>query len=45
MTGDWAGTVQILRAADVEGSEVPVLILNDIQLSLLQLILDVTKHF
>ena len=30
MTGDWAGTVQILRRVDVEGSEVPVVVLNDI---------------
>ena len=32
MTGDWAGTVQVLRRVDVEGSEVPVVVLNDIQL-------------
>ena len=32
MTGDWAGSVQILRRVDVEGSEVPVVVLNDINL-------------
>ena len=33
MTGDWAGKVQILRTADVEGSEVSLVVLNDINLS------------
>ena len=32
MTGDWTGTVQILRRVDVEGSEVPVVVLNNINL-------------
>ena len=32
MTGDWAIFVQILRRVDVEGSEVPVVVLNDINL-------------
>ena len=32
MTGDWAGSVQILRRVDVEDSEVPVVVLNDIKL-------------
>ena len=32
MTGDWAGSVQILRRVDIEGSEVPVVVLNDINL-------------
>ena len=32
MTGDWAGTVQVLRRLDVEGSEVPGVVLNDINL-------------
>ena len=32
MTGDWAGTVQILRRVNVKGSEVPVVVLNDINL-------------
>ena len=30
MTGDWAGSVQILRTVDV--CEVPVVVLNDINL-------------
>ncbi len=32
MTGDWADIVQILRRVDVEGSEVTVVVLNDINL-------------
>ena len=32
MTGDWACFVQVLRRVDVEGSEVPVVVLNDINL-------------
>ena len=33
MTGDWAGAgggVQVVRSGHVEGSEVPVVVLNDI---------------
>ena len=36
MTGDWAGAsggVQVVRSGHVEGSEVPVVVLNNIQLS------------
>ena len=33
MTGDWAGNVQVVRTADVEGSEVPGVVLNDINLT------------
>ena len=29
MAGDWAGIVQILRRVDIEGSEVHVVVLND----------------
>ena len=32
MTGDWAGSVQIFKRFDVEGSEVPVVVLNDVNL-------------
>ena len=32
MTGDWAGNVQIVRRVDIEGSEVPVVLLNNINL-------------
>ena len=32
MTGDWAGGVQVVRSGDVEGSEVPVVVLNCIRL-------------
>ena len=34
MTGDWAGSVHIFRRLDIEGSEVPVVVLNDINLIL-----------
>ena len=36
MTGDWAGAgggVQVVRSGHVEGNEVPVVVLNNIQLS------------
>ena len=29
MTGDWAGTVHVIRGVVVEGSEVPLVVLND----------------
>ena len=32
MTGDWAGSVQILRSVDIVGCEVPVVVLNNINL-------------
>ena len=33
MTGDWAGGVQVVRSGHVEGREVRVVVLNNIQLS------------
>ena len=36
MTGDWTGAgggVQVVRSGHIEGSEVPVVVLNNIQLS------------
>ena len=44
MTGDWAGSVQILRRVDVEGSEVPAVVLNDINLKV-KILNDVDSFF
>ena len=33
MTGDWAGSVQILGRLEVQGSEVPGVVLNHVQFS------------
>ena len=47
MTGDWAGAggvVQVVRSGHVEGSEVPVVVLNDIKLLVLRCFYDLDSY-
>ena len=44
MTGDWACAVQILRRVHIQGSEVPLVVLKDINL-ILKIFIDLNSLY